>query len=223
MARAYHSAPRGPDPARVRRAAGRGYDAGAVPDDPTDAPPPDSTTATPDEDAPLVERFRAGDRAAFEAIVRKHEAPLTALVRRYVKNEADAKDVTQRAFLRVFERIATFRGDAAFRTWLYRIGIHLALNHVRGRARTESAELDDIAAFTSSLETGRLVAAELWQKVVARLVELPPKQRLVVELRLFHELSFREIATIAACSEESAKQNYHHGVKRLRSIIAVPG
>ena len=187
--------------------------------DPTE-PPPDS--AVIDEDAPLVERFRAGDRAAFDAIVRKYDAPLAALVRRYVKNDADTKDVTQRAFLRVFERIGTFRGDAAFRTWLFRIAIHLALNQLRGRDRLQSAELDDIAAFTSSLETSRLVAAELWQKVVARLVELPPKQRLVVELRLFHELSFREIAAVAACSEDSAKANFHHGVKRLREIIQPP-
>ncbi len=187
--------------------------------------PPDSESPAtpPDEDAPLVERIRAGDHSAFEAIVRKYEAPLGSLVRRYVKNDADAKDVTQRAFLRVFERIATFRGEAAFRSWLFRIAIHLALNHLRGRDRFESAELDDLAAFTSSLETGRLVAAELWQKVVARLAELPPKQRLVVELRLFHELSFREIAAVAACSEESAKANYHHGVKRLRSILDLPG
>jgi RNA polymerase sigma-70 factor (ECF subfamily) len=186
-----------------------------------DATPPES--AAIDEDAPLVERFRAGDRAAFDEIVRKYEAPLADLVRRYVKNDADTKDVTQRAFLRVFEKIGMFRGEAAFRTWLFRIAIHLALNHLRGRDRFQPAELDDVAAFTNSLETGRLVAAELWGKVVARLAELPPKQRLVVELRLFHELSFREIAAIAACSEESAKANFHHGVKRLRSIIAVPG
>jgi RNA polymerase sigma-70 factor (ECF subfamily) len=188
-------------------------------------PPPSPQGSAPpagplvDEDAPLVERFRGGDRGAFEEIVRKYEDPLVSLVHRYVKNDADAKDVVQRAFLRVFEKIDTFRGDAAFRTWLFRIAIHLALNHIRGRDRLQPAELDDIAAFTNALETGRLVAAELWQKVVARLAELPPKQRLVVELRLFHELSFREISALADCSEESAKANYHHGVKRLRSII----
>jgi RNA polymerase sigma-70 factor (ECF subfamily) len=64
-----------------------------------------------------------------------------------------------------------------------------------------------------------LVAAELWRKVAKRLDELPPKQRLVVELRLFHDLSFKEVADVAGCSEESAKANYSHGVKRLRDVI----
>lgn len=183
-------------------------------------PPPSGPTA--DEDAPAVERFRAGDKSAFQAIAIKYREPLVGLVRRYVKNDADAQDVAQRALLKAFEKIDTFRGDSAFRTWLYRIAIHLALNHIRGQDRTAPVELDDIASFTNALDTGKLVAAELWQKVVKRLEELPPKQRLVVELRLFHELSFKEIATIASSSEDSAKANFHHGVKRLRDLIQLP-
>jgi RNA polymerase sigma-70 factor (ECF subfamily) len=172
-----------------------------------------------DEDQALVERSRAGDARAFDELARKYDEPLRRLVRRYVKNDDDAKDVSQRALLQAFEKLSTFRGESAFRTWLFRIGIHLALNHVRGAKRMQPIELDDIAAFTSTLETGKLVAAELWRKVEARLAELPPKQRLAVELRLFHELSFKEVADVAGVSEESAKANFHHGVKRLRGVI----
>ncbi len=180
---------------------------------------PPAGRAPPDDDAALITRIAAGDRAAFDVLATRHRAAIVALVHRYVKNGDDAEDVAQRALLRAFERIATFRGEASFRTWLFRIAIHLALNHVRGRDRAESIDVDDIAAFTSALDTQRLVAAELWRKVSARLDELPPKQRLVVELRLFHELSFQEIAVAAACTEESAKANYHHGVKRLRAVL----
>jgi RNA polymerase sigma-70 factor (ECF subfamily) len=175
-----------------------------------------------DEDAPSVARLCAGDRGAFDALASKYRARLVSLVHRYVKNADDAEDVAQRTLLRAYEKIATFRGEATFRTWLFRIAVHLACNHVRGRDRAEAIDVDDIAAFTSALDTRRLVAAELWRKVSARLDELPPKQRLVVELRLFHDMSFKEVADVAGCSEESAKANYHHGVKRLRDVIAEP-
>lgn len=179
--------------------------------------PPDSRV--PDEDAPTLARITDGDKTAFQDLAVKYRAPLVTLTRRYVKNADDAEDVAQRALLRAYERISTFRGDASFQAWLFRIAIHLALNHVRGQRRTEMVELDDIISFTSALDTGRLVAADLWRRASARLEELPPKQRLAVELRLFHELSFKEIAAVADCSEESAKANFHHGAKRLRDII----
>jgi RNA polymerase sigma-70 factor (ECF subfamily) len=181
-----------------------------------------SPTDEPDPDTALVARFLAGDRSAFEALVRRHQSAVRRLVFRYVKSEADAKDITQSAFVKVFEKLPEFRGEAAFRTWLFRIAINLALNHVRGTP-AELAPLGDVAAFTSSLETSRLVAAELWRKVSARLDDLPPKQRLALELRIFHDLSFEEVAAVAGFSIESAKANFHHAVKRLRGLLPAAG
>jgi RNA polymerase sigma-70 factor (ECF subfamily) len=172
-----------------------------------------------DEDAALVARCRAGEKDAFDELVRKHQEGLLRLVRRYVKVDEDARDVSQRALLRAFEKLDGFRGESSFRTWLFRIGVHAALNHLRGAPRVEHVDLDDVPSFTSSLETAKLVAAEIWQKVQVRLAELPPKQRLVVELRLFHELSFKEIGVLSDSSEDSAKVNYHHAVKKLRDLI----
>jgi RNA polymerase sigma-70 factor (ECF subfamily) len=177
-----------------------------------------SPTDGHDPDAALVAQFLGGDRAAFDALVLRHQAAVRRLVVRYVKSEADAKDITQIAFVRAFEKLSAFRGEAAFRTWLFRIAINLALNHVRG-APTDLAPIGDVAAFTSSLQTSKLVAAEVWQKVSARLDDLPPKQRLALELRIFHDLSFEEVATIAGFSVESAKANFHHAVKRLRGLL----
>ena len=173
----------------------------------------------PDVDRELVERFRAGDRRAFDEIVRKYQEPLRALVWRYVKNADDAKDVSQRAFVRAFEKINDFRGESAFRTWLFRIAVNFALNHIRSGDRLEPLDLDDVTAFTNSLGTEKLVAAEVWKKVQAKLEQLPPKQRLVLELRLFHELSFKEVAAIVDSSEDSAKVNFHHAVKRMRALL----
>jgi RNA polymerase sigma-70 factor, ECF subfamily len=182
-----------------------------------DAPSP---TEEVDPDAALVSQFLAGDRAAFDALVRRHQASVRRLVLRYVKSEADAKDVTQIAFVRAFEKLSEFRGEAAFRTWLFRIAINLALNHVRGTP-ADLAPIGDVAAFTTSLETSRLVAAEVWRKVSARLDDLPPKQRLALELRIFHDLSFDEVAAIAGFSVQSAKANFHHAIKRLRGLLPV--
>ena len=177
-----------------------------------------------DEDAPLLDRFLAGDRTAFDELVIRHGESLRKLAQRYVRNEEDAKDVAQRALLQALEKLATFRRESTFRTWIHRIAVHIALNHVRGQGRNDpGVDLDALPAFTSALETNRLVAAEVWSKVARRLEELPAKQRLAVELRLFHELSFQEIGALSGCSEDSAKANFHHGVKRLRGLIPNPG
>lgn len=181
----------------------------------------DDEARRPDPDAELVEQARAGVRGAFDALVARHQDAIAGLVRRYVKNEADSSDVAQRAFLKAYEHLGSFRGASAFRTWLHRIAVHEALAHLRVRDRTEPAELDELPAFTHSLTTGKLVAAELWGKVEKRLAELPPKQRAVLELRVFHDLSFKEIAPLAGCSEDSAKVNYLHAVKRLRDVLKV--
>jgi len=171
-----------------------------------------------DPDAALVAQFLDGDSTAFEALVLRHQSAVRRLVLRYVKSDADAKDLTQIAFVRAFEKLSAFRGEAAFRTWLFRIAINLALNHVRGTP-VDLAPIGDVAAFTSSLQTSQLVAAEVWRKVSARLDDRPPKQRLALELRIFHDLSFEEVASIAGFSVESAKANFHHAVKRLRGLL----
>jgi RNA polymerase sigma-70 factor, ECF subfamily len=172
-----------------------------------------------EEDAELVGRFCAGDARAFEELVRRHSEPIRRLVGRYVRGDADAKDVAQEAFTRAFQGLPAFRGESSFRTWLYRIAVNVALDHVRGNPQRELEPLENVAVFTHSLQTSRLVAVEVWQKVSKRLDALPPKQRLVFELRMFHDLSFGEVAVLAECSEDSAKVNFHYAVKRLRDLL----
>ncbi len=171
------------------------------------------------DEAALLVRCRNGDRDAFGALISKYESRVAGIVRRYIRNEADAKDVAQSTFTRAFERISTFRGDAPFSAWLCRIAINQSLNHKRGTLSAEHVPLEDDSAFTKGLGTETLVTVQLWQKVRARLEELPPKQRLTIELRVFHDLSFEEIGDVVGCGEESAKANYHHAVKKLRALL----
>jgi RNA polymerase sigma-70 factor, ECF subfamily len=185
---------------------------------------PDERAGRPgDPDLALIERFRDGERAAFDELVRRHQRALWRLAHRYVKNEADASDVVQQAFVRAYRGLAGFRGAATVRTWLYRIAINLSLNHVRDRAREEPAAPDAIdlrAAPTRPTGAARIIAGEDQARLRRAIEGLPPKQRMVLELRVFDELPFKEVADLADCTENAAKVNFHHAVKRLRELLA---
>src|SRR5450631_3897445 len=110
----------------------------------------ESPAAASDDDVELVSRFRGGDARAFDEIVQRHLEPVRRLVGRYVRNEADAKDVAQEAFTRAFQGLATFRGESASRTWLYRIAVNLALDHLRGNPKRQLEPLENVVTFTHS-------------------------------------------------------------------------
>ena len=174
-----------------------------------------------DPDLPLVERFRTGDRRAFDEIVRRHQTALWRMARRYVKNDADASDVVQQTFVRAFRGLAKFRHAATVRTWLYRISINLALNHVRDRAREEPREPEALdGGATNATGASRIIEGEDAARLRAAIEALPPKQRMVLELRVFDELPFKEVADLADCTENAAKVNFHYAVKRLREILS---
>jgi len=171
-------------------------------------------------DAELVARAAAGDRAAFGELVRRHQRAVFALAWRQLGSEEDAKDVTQAAFVRAWQGLASFRGDAGFRTWVCRIAINLALNHRRDRGRWRGEDASDDLDDGSPPAPDVLAAAEASQALSRAVETLPAKQRLVVELRVHEGMSFKEVAEVAACSEDSAKANFHHALKRLRVLLA---
>jgi RNA polymerase sigma-70 factor, ECF subfamily len=163
----------------------------------------------------LVARFRAGDSAAFDLLVKRHQRALYFLARRYVGNDADAQDVAQRALVQAFTQLSALRDQRSFRFWIYKTAANLALNVLRDRK--PHAELaDDTIAAPMTPEIDPLVLDERQKQLRAAVASLPPQQRLVVELRVYEELPFAEVAEIAGCSEESARVNYHYALKRLR-------
>ena len=175
------------------------------------------TAAHPDQE--LAERFRDGDRTAFDALVRRHQKGVWRLIRRYVKSDADAADVTQLAFVRAFRGLAAFRGTATVRSWLYRIAINCALSWLRDHRREQPAEIGEDALTEDNPAPARLSASDDRARLRAAIAQLPPKQKLVLELRVFDDLAFREVADLADCSENTAKVNFHYAVKRLRGIL----
>lgn len=185
-----------------------------------EAEPAVTTSGPVDLDAALVERARGGERRAFDELVRRHQRGLWRLARRYVRNDADASDVTQQAFVRAFRALDRFRGEASVRSWLYRIGINLALNHVRDRAREQPAEIEPEQLTVAAAAPGAMMSAERAGLLRAAVATLPPKQRLVLELRVFDDLPFREVAALAECTENAAKVSFHYAVKKLREVLA---
>jgi RNA polymerase sigma-70 factor (ECF subfamily) len=178
-----------------------------------------ASAVSADPDAELAERFRNGDRAAFDLIVRRHQKGVWYLVRRYVKRDADASDVTQQAFVRAFKGLASFRGAASVRSWIYRIAINCALTWLRDHRREEPTELAEDALVVASAATARLIDGENGARLREAIKQLPPKQKLVLELRVFDDLSFKEVAELAECTENTAKVNFHYAVQKLRAIL----
>lgn len=182
----------------------------------------DAVSEPTDLDAALVARAQRQERGAFDALVRRHQRGVWRVVRRYLRNDADASDVTQQAFVRAFKSLERFRGEASVRTWLYRIGINLALNHLRDRAREQPSEIADDALSAPAVGVTALLTAERGARLRAAVATLPPKQKLVLELRVFDDLPFREVAVLAECTENAAKVSFHYAVKKLRELLG-PG
>ena len=180
--------------------------------------PPVSVTAA-DPDRELMERFQAGERAAFDQLVRRHQKQIWRLVWRYVKRDADAADVTQQAFVRAFKGMAAFRGTSSVRSWLYRIAINCALSWLRDHKRELPSEMDDTALSDAPPAPTQLIATQDNAALRAAIEKLPPKQKLVLELRVFDDLSFKEVAELAECTENTAKVNFHYAVKKLRELL----
>lgn len=178
----------------------------------------ESTPPAPTE-AELLERLRSGDRQAFAGWVSQHQRQLFAVVWRYVKNDQDAQDVVQAAFIRAWQGMPTFRGDASLRTWLYRIAVNLALNHKRDARGRPNTEIPEHAPSTDPPAIVRLEELERHERLTAAVEALPKKQRLVVELRVQQDMSFREVADVVESTEDSAKANFHHAIKRLRALL----
>ncbi|HEY5760201.1 MAG TPA: RNA polymerase sigma factor RpoE [Steroidobacter sp.] len=168
----------------------------------------DPTTAD-DTDQELVRRVQAGDQTAFNLLVLKYQHRVLKLVGRFVNDAAEAEDVAQEAFLKAYRALASFRGDSAFYTWLYRIAINTAKNAlVSQRRRPVDFDLDlqdpdqyDRHAKLKEADTpeGVLLTDEIRAVVEEAMAELPEDLRTAIVLRELEGLSYEEIAEAMDC------------------------
>ncbi len=172
-----------------------------------------------DEDLDLINRTIAGEREAFNELVIKYQKPLYSLLYRMVSNHEDASDLLQKALVKAFTGLGSFERRSSFKTWLYQIAINLAKNLYRDRAKAEQVPIDDVIIKRDPRTLEALVQKESRLLLRQALAGLPEKQRMTVILRVQEGRKFTEIAELMHCSLGTAKANYHHAVKKLKSIM----
>ncbi len=160
-------------------------------------------------DEQLVERVQRGDKNAFNLLVRKYQHKVVNLVARYVNNPGDVPDVAQEAFIKAYRALPKFRGDSAFYTWLYRVAINTAKNHLAAQARrppgddieAETAEQMDMGAALKETDTPENLALqrEIASTIQQALDGLPEDLRTAITLRELEGLSYEEIAQAMDC------------------------
>lgn len=166
-------------------------------------------TMTENVDLELVRRVQRGDSAAFDLLVRKYRHRVVALIGRYVHDWSEAQDVAQDTFLRAYRALGNFRGDAQFSTWLHRIAVNTAKNHLVAHKRRppgEDIDIDDAENFESALRLRdndtperELMRQEMEQTVMRAVEALPEELRTAITLREVEGLSYEEIAQQMQC------------------------
>ncbi len=163
----------------------------------------------PDVDQQLVERVQKGDKRAFDLLVIKYQHKLIAVISRFIRDHAEVHDVAQEAFIKAYRALPNFRGDSAFYTWIYRIAINTAKNHIVARNRRPPAsdvEVDDAEFFAGNdamhemnTPEHNLLRDELQDTITQAFQDLPDDLRTAVTLREMDGLSYEEIAEVMEC------------------------
>jgi|TARA_B110000305_G_scaffold241734_1_gene317256 RNA polymerase sigma-70 factor (ECF subfamily) len=161
-----------------------------------------------DNDQILVDRVRLGDRHAFDLLVLKHQSRLLTLVTRFIPNRSDALDVLQDTFVKAYRSLHAFRGESAFYSWLYRIAVNTAKNHIAIRRKESrdisvSDEASDVERFAVFQDTGspdeEAGADELQMAILDAIERLPEDLQRALTLRELEGLSYHEIALAMNC------------------------
>ncbi|MCE9685328.1 MULTISPECIES: RNA polymerase sigma factor RpoE [Shewanella] len=163
----------------------------------------------PISDQQLVERVQQGDKNAFNLLVLKYQSKVFSLISRYMRNQADIADVAQEAFIKAYRALPNFRGESAFYTWLYRIAVNTAKNHLVSQGRRTPA--NDVDAEDAEYYEGsdalkefaspeRLMLSDEIKKVIFDTLEsLPEELRMAISLRELDGMSYEDIANIMDC------------------------
>ena len=178
-----------------------------------------------DVDWLLVRRVQAGEKAAFDLLVRKYQQKVMNLVSRYIKDNAEVMDITQEAFIKAYRALPNFRGESAFYTWLYRIAINTAKNFLVARGRrppgtdveaSEAETYSNVDALKEHASPERMVLSQELKQVLFDAIEKLPKDlKTAIELRELEGLSYEQIAEEMSCPVGTVRSR----IFRAREII----
>jgi RNA polymerase sigma-70 factor (ECF subfamily) len=178
-------------------------------------------------DQQLVERAQRGEKHAFELLVSKYQRKLARLLSRFIRDPTEVEDVTQEAFIKAYRALPTFRGDSAFYTWLYRIGINTAKNYLVAMGRRAPTTTDIDSEEAEGFEDGehlrdlntpenQMMSRQVAETVNQTLEELPEELRTAITLREIEGLSYEDIANIMNCPIGTVRSR----IFRAREAIA---
>jgi RNA polymerase sigma-70 factor (ECF subfamily) len=168
-----------------------------------------------ERDARAVAACQRGERDAFDELVERYQRDIYWLCYRYVGEHGDAADLAQESFIKAYRAIGRFRGKSSFSTWLYRIAVNTCLNH-RAARRPTSDELPEQVVDGASSALARLESEERSRQVRQAVERLPERQRATLILKVYHELTHREVAEILDSSVGTVKANLFHALANLR-------
>jgi RNA polymerase sigma-70 factor (ECF subfamily) len=178
-------------------------------------------------DRQLVERAQRGDKQAFSLLVEKYQRKLARLLSRFIRDPAEVEDVTQEAFIKAYRALPAFRGDSAFYTWLYRIGINTAKNYLMALGRRAPTSTEVEAEDAEGFEEGEqlrdintpeslLLSNEIAETVNATIEKLPEELRKAIQMREIEGMSYEDIAQAMDCPIGTVRSR----IFRAREAIA---
>ncbi|MHC4548342.1 MAG: RNA polymerase sigma factor [Planctomycetota bacterium] len=170
------------------------------------------------DDRELVRRIREGDAEALRAIVERYQERIFALIYGIVRDRHEVEDVAQEVFLKVYTRIHAFDERSRFYTWLYRVAVNAAKDHVKKRSRRPAVALDEEATLADQAESpvGHAATAETRRQVREEIAALPVRYREVLTLRELEGLSYIEIAQVLQISIGTVESRLHRARARLK-------
>jgi RNA polymerase sigma-70 factor (ECF subfamily) len=182
------------------------------------------TSETPiNDDTPLIERLQKPStcRAAFNEVIAAYSEPLYRQIRRLVQNHDDAADLLQNTFLKAWQSLELFRGDAKLSTWLYKIAVNESLSFLAKERKRNNLSLDDQeSALANTIEADAYFDGdELQAKLRKAIVTLPEKQRIVFNMKYFDEMKYEDMSAILGTSVGALKASYHLAVKKIEKFF----
>jgi RNA polymerase sigma-70 factor (ECF subfamily) len=185
-------------------------------------------SATDDES--LVKAARKGELAAFEELVFRHRDPIYARAFSMTRNEEDAVDLSQEAWIKGWQRLGQFQGDSSFTTWMTRIVINLCLDHLRKQKRHRADSIEEMADESGGVErqmpvvtenpTAGLERAELRKKIDDALGLLTAEHRTVLVLHEFEDMEYKEIARTVGCSMGTVMSRLFYARRKMAALLA---
>ena len=180
-----------------------------------------ASTIIQSEDTDLVRRCLAGEDSAFTMLVTKYRRQVYAIAFRFTGNHEEADDLVQDTFIKAYQHLNGFRGEAAFKTWLFRITTNLSINANKSSrvSKDSGQEPDEHWRAQSPRPIQNLIDQQRQRELYQAIAQLPPKQKQTLMLKTFGHMTCEEVASIMKCSSGTVKANVFNALKRLKTIL----